>query len=179
MKDKRLIYAVRNFLNKTYDMTKKSRYLLLILSFLVFSYLSSAQTDQLNHLIDKWHKAAADADAVTFFGLMSDDCVYIGTDASERWVKKEFYQFAKPHFDKGEAWEFDPIERNVYFSENGKFAWFEELLDTWMGVCRGSGVLKKASEGWKICHYHLSIAVPNEKIDEYLELIKVEKQERP
>ena len=158
-------------------MTNKNR-LLLTLSFLIFSYLSSAQTDQLNHLIDKWHKAAADANAVTFFGLMSDDCIYIGTDASERWVKKEFYQFAKPHFDKGEAWEFDPIERNVYFSENGKFAWFEELLDTWMGVCRGSGVLKKTSDGWKICHYHLSIAVPNDKIDEYLELIKVEKQER-
>ena len=160
-------------------MIKKNRYLLLTLSFLVISYFSSAQTDQINQLVDKWHKAATDANVVFFFDLMSDDCVYIGTDASERWVKKEFYQFAKPVFDKGKAWEFDPIERNVYFSENGKFAWFEELLDTWMGVCRGSGVLKKTSEGWKICHYHLSIAVPNEKIDEYLELIKVEKQEKP
>ena len=152
---------------------------MLTLFFLVISYFSSAQTDQINQLVDKWHKAAADANVVIFFDLMSVDCVYIGTDASERWVKKEFYQFAKPIFDKGKAWEFDPIERNVYFSENVKFAWFEELLDTWMGVCRGSGVLKKTSEGWKICHYHLSIAVPNEKIDEYLELIKVEKQEKP
>jgi len=155
------------------------KYLLLTLFFLVISYLSSAQTDQINHLVDKWHKAASDANAVIFFNLMSDDCVFIGTDASERWVKKDFFQFAKPIFDKGKAWEFDPIERNVYFSENGKFVWFDELLDTWMGVCRGSGVLKKISGEWKICHYHLSIAVPNEKIDEYLELINVENQEKP
>ena len=159
-------------------MKQTNKYLLLTLSFLVFSSLSFAQTDQINHLINKWHKAAADADAVTFFGFMSNDCIYIGTDASERWDKKEFYQFAKPHFDNGEAWKFDPVERNVYFSENGKFVWFDELLDTWMGVCRGSGILKKTSEEWKICHYHLSIAVPNEKIDGYLDLIKVKKQEK-
>jgi len=159
-------------------MKQTHKYLLFTLSFLVFSSLSFAQTDQINHLINKWHKAAADADAVTFFGFMSNDCIYIGTDASELWDKKEFYQFAKPHFDNGEAWEFDPVERNVYFSENGKFVWFDELLDTWMGVCRGSGILKKTSEEWKICHYHLSIAVPNEKIDGYLDLIKVKKQEK-
>jgi len=160
-------------------MIKKRGYLLLTFSFLIFSCLSFGQIDQINHLVDKWHKAAAEVNAEAFFGFMSDDCIYIGTDASERWDKKEFYQFAKPYFDNGKAWDFNPEERNVYSSENGEFVWFEELLDTWMGPCRGSGVLKKTSDGWKICHYHLSIAVPNEKIDQYLELIKVKKQEKP
>ncbi|MBS9766494.1 MAG: nuclear transport factor 2 family protein [Flavobacteriaceae bacterium] len=41
-------------------------------------------------------------------------------------------------------------------------AWFDELLDTWMGICRGSGVLEKTAKGWKIRHYVLSVTVPNE-----------------
>ncbi len=33
-----------------------------------------------------------------------------------------------------------------------------------MGVCRGSGVVKKIDDTWKIQHYVLSIAVPNENV---------------
>ena len=63
----------------------------------------------INQFIDNWHKAAAEANADLFFGSMADDCIYIGTDAKERWTKKEFVSFAKPYFDKGKAWSFKPL----------------------------------------------------------------------
>ncbi|MEH6514626.1 MAG: nuclear transport factor 2 family protein, partial [Maribacter arcticus] len=47
-------------------------------------------------------------------------------------------------------------------------------LDTQMKICRGSGVLKKVNGEWKIAHYVLSIAVPNENVDALVK-IKSEK----
>jgi len=43
-------------------------------------------------------------------------------------------------------------------------AWFDELLNTQMGICRGSGVVAQDSLGWKVQHYVLSIAIPNENV---------------
>ncbi len=125
---------------------------------------------QVNDFIDDWHKAAADADATAYFGALHDDSYFIGTDASEVWTKQEFYDFAKEYFDKGKAWDFTSKSRNLHFSEDGKYAWFDELLDTWMGECRGSGVLQydKKDNTYKIKHYVLSLAVPNDKINEVI-----------
>ena len=60
---------------------------------------------------------------------------------------------------------------------DGTMAWFDELLDTWMGVCRSSGVVVLTAEGWKIKHYHLSIAVPNDAVQDYLKILEKPKQE--
>ena len=46
-----------------------------------------------------------------------------------------------------------------------------------MKICRGSGVLKKVNGQWKIAHYVLSIAVPNEYVDELVQ-IKKEKDDQ-
>jgi hypothetical protein len=78
--------------------------------------------------------------------------------------------FSKPYFDKGKAWSFNSIERNIYFSDDKKIAWFDELLDTHMKICRGSGVLKSKNGKWKIAHYVLSITIPNDNIDEVVKL---------
>ncbi|MEO0573722.1 MAG: nuclear transport factor 2 family protein, partial [Bacteroidota bacterium] len=71
------------------------------------------------------------------------------------------------------AWSFTAVERNIYLDESEQFAWFDELLDTQMKLCRGSGVVKKVKGSWKIAHYVLSIAVPNENVGE---LITIKKQ---
>jgi hypothetical protein len=60
----------------------------------------------------------------------------------------------------------------IYFSESGKMAWFDEVLDTWMGLSRGSGVIILTSDGWKIKHYVLSVTVPNEDIKAVIEAKK-------
>lgn len=127
-----------------------------------------------NQFIDDWHKAAAVADADAFFGSMSKDAVYIGTEAGERWLRDELREWSKKYFERGAAWDFKSTERHIYFSENGDYAWFEERLDTWMGECHGSGILKLANKGWKIKHYHLSVTVPNDKIEDFKKLVDPE-----
>ena len=123
---------------------------------------NESQKNDVNQLVDLWHKAASEANFKQYFDVMADDAIFIGTDATEYWNKQEFENYAKPHFDKGKAWSFTTLERHVYFDSTGKTAWFDELLDTQMKICRGSGVLVKTGGRWKIKHYVLSMTIPNE-----------------
>lgn len=133
----------------------------------------SGETAQINEVLDTWHLNAAAANFEAYFEAMSNESVFVGTDAAEVWNVQEFKAFSKPYFDKGKAWSFTAVDRNVYVNTDGKIAWFDELLNTWMGVCRGSGVLKKTSGVWKIEHYVLSVTVPNENIQEVVKINKV------
>lgn len=132
--------------------------------------LFTENKSEVEKTINAWHKAAAEAKLQEYFSLMTKDGVFIGTDPTENWQNEAFMTFSKPYFDKGKAWSFTSIERNVYFSDNKKIAWFDELLDTHMKVCRGSGVLKLENGKWKIAHYVLSITIPNDNIDEVVKL---------
>lgn len=98
--------------------------------------------ESLNDFMNAWHKAAATADEDIFFGSMAADGIYIGTDATEKWKRDEMKEWSKKYFDKDSAWDFTTIDRAFYLSDDEETAWFEESLDTWMGVCRGSGVLE-------------------------------------
>lgn len=140
---------------------------------------SQVQMDkkEIGKILDSWHRAAGSADFDAYFNLMTSDAVFIGTDASENWQIEEFKAYAKPHFDKGKAWNFKAVDRQIYVNDEGGYAWFDELLDTQMKLCRGSGVLRKESGDWKIAHYVLSIAIPNENVSEVI-LIKQEKDDR-
>ena len=124
----------------------------------------------INATLDAWHKAAADANYNAYFSLMADDAVFIGTDATENWNKTAFQAYAKPHFDKGKAWNFTALERHIYFDETGKTAWFDELLNTQMKICRGSGVLVKIGTEWKIKQYVLSMTIPNDNSNEVIKV---------
>lgn len=135
---------------------------------LLFSVLNFAQTEEVNVVIDAWHKAAEEADGETYFGLMTPDAVFVGSDPSEVWNFNEFKAFSQPYFEAGKAWTFTPVNRNIYLNKNQNFACFDEVLNSdHMGLCRGSGVLILTKEGaWKIQHYVLSLAVPNDLVDE-------------
>lgn len=127
-------------------------------------------TVAIERTIDDWHAAAAQASFNNYFHLMTSDAVFIGTDATENWQIDAFKSFSKPYFDKGKAWSFTSLERHVYHS-NG-VVYFDELLDTQMGICRGSGVLKIEDGSYKIAHYVLSIAVPNDNVSSLTALKK-------
>ncbi len=114
-------------------------------------------------VLDDWHQAAAVADEARYFGHFTDDAVYLGTDATERWTRDEFRAWARPYFSKGKAWSFKAVSRHITFSKDGAVAWFDEALDTAnMGPARGSGVLVKDASAWKIAQYNLSIPIPND-----------------
>lgn len=119
----------------------------------------------INRMLDGFNTAAAKADFNTYFGYFADESTFIGTDATEVWDKKAFMVWAKPYFDKKQTWNFTSLKRNMYFSKDGRLAWFDELLDTQMKICRGSGVVEKINGQWKVRQYVLSMTVPNEIVD--------------
>lgn len=150
--------------------------LLLSLSFLLCSAFTANRVDEnndkdkINMMLDGWHKAAAEAKYDDYFNSLTEDAIFIGTDATENWSKADFQAFAKPFFDKGKAWDFTALERHIYFDKTRKVAWFDELLDTQMKICRGSGVLVKIGKEWKIKHYVLSMTVPNDNVNEVVKI---------
>lgn len=143
---------------------QKTAFLVLALFFGSLTYGQSPK-EEINHLLNEWHLAAAEADYEDYFSLMAQESVFIGTDPTENWNKQEFMEWSKPYFDRGKAWSFSTLERNIFLGEDEELAWFDELLDTQMGICRGSGVVVKEEGEWKIKHYVLSIAIPNENVD--------------
>lgn len=127
---------------------------------------------QVNMIMNKWHNDVINSDLEAYFNVTDDSFIFLGTDPKERWSKAEFYKFCKPYFDKKTTWSFTPLWRNVYFSEDGRTAWFEEQLTTWMEECRGSGVLVKKDNEWKLVHYNLTVLIENEKVKSFIELRK-------
>ena len=151
---------------------KNKLLLILAFCFTVGQLMSQDAEQKIGKLIDEWHLAAAEEDFDAYFGRMTEDAVFIGTDASENWGIQAFKEFSKPYFDRGKAWSFTATERHIYLNQEGNMAWFDELLDTWMGICRGSGVVKLDGEGWKIAHYVLSATIPNDDMDQVIGIKK-------
>lgn len=151
--------------------------LLTILS--VFSLALFAQNEKeiVDDLLNQWHQAAANADQQAYFDFIATGGVYIGTDATENWTKAEFFEWSKSYFENDKAWSFAAIERNIYFSENNTIVWFDEQLEFSAGILRGSGVLEKEKNNWKLKHYVLSLPVPNDKFKAVAEVIKSEESE--
>lgn len=147
---------------------------LIIILALPLSLKAQTPTQSINNLMDDWHNAAATADEEVFFGSMTEQGIYLGTDKTEKWTRDEMAEWANEYFQKESAWSFTAIERDVYFSEDGKTAWLNEKLDTWMGVCKGTAILVMKPEGWKIALYDLSVTIDNDKIDDFLELTRDE-----
>lgn len=175
---------MENFAIKKKEMNQIKK--LLFLVFIVFIISSCKSTknsievnkQDINKTIDAWHKAASNAQFDNYFSLMTSDGVFIGTDATENWQNEAFKTFSKPYFDKGKAWNFSSLQRNIYLNKNQDTAWFDELLDTQMKICRGSGVLMKVENEWKIAHYVLSMTIPNELTTEVIKLKdKIESEE--
>ena len=99
-------------------------------------------------VLDDWHRAAAEADEARYFAHFTDDGVFLGTDATERWSTAEFRAFAHPHFARGRAWAFRATRRDIVVDPGGRLAWFDEDLATdTVGPSRGSGVLRRDAAG--------------------------------
>lgn len=141
---------------------------------LFFGSMIYAQSpkEEIDQLLNEWHDAAARADFEDYFSKMAEESIFIGTDPTENWEKPEFKSWSKPYFDKGKAWSFSSLQRNIFLAEDDHFGWFDELLETQMGICRGSGVVAMENGQWKIKHYVLSIEIPNENVSEVTALKK-------
>jgi hypothetical protein len=145
---------------------------LMLVSLTGFAHISATDTEQQVHaFVDQWHDDAAHA-RLAYFDKMAPNGVYIGTDKTELWSRDEFKKWAARFFERKSAWAFKATRRNVYMSPDQKLIWFDELLDTQMGVCQASGVIGRTATGFEILHYQLSIAVPNEVADQVTGIVK-------
>lgn len=129
--------------------------------------------DAVAAVLDRMHQAAADADEETYFGCYSEDSIFMGTDATERWTKAEFQAYAHPFFAQGRAWAFRATRRAIMFNDTNELAWFDEDLATnALGPARGSGVLRRGGDGdWEVVHYNLALTIPNERFSEVAQLL--------
>jgi len=125
---------------------------------------------QIAAMLDSFNVAAANADYTRYFNFYTEDATFNGTDATENWDKAAFMVWAKPYFDKKTTWNFTALNRNIYFGKYADMAWFEELLNTQMKICRGSGVVVKVGNDWKVQQYVLSTTIPNSVLDTVIKI---------
>ena len=71
---------------------------ILTLLLLLVSLSSNSQIEQLNLLIDTWHKSATEANYSKYTEVMSEKFVFLGTAPGERWNKTTFLYFCKHYF---------------------------------------------------------------------------------
>lgn len=130
---------------------------------------------EIGSVTSAWHFAAQWGMFDEYFDAMTDDAVFLGTDATERWTKAEFMEYAREPFADNSGWTYKPRDQHVAFSDDRQTAWVDELLDNEKyGTLRGTAVLVKQGDDWKIAHYSLTFLVPNEIAGEVVELIKTD-----
>ncbi len=151
----------------------KALFSIMFCSWIVFGALNLSANDDVDSLLNSFHRAAAEADYDKYFSLMSPEIVFMGTDASERWSIDGIKAFAKPYFDQGRGWLYVPLSRNITTIKENELVFFDELLtNKSYGTCRGSGVVIRTDSGWKILQYNLSIMVPNDAAKDVTQIIK-------
>ncbi|MFT6516551.1 MAG: hypothetical protein ACJATP_000205 [Candidatus Azotimanducaceae bacterium] len=122
---------------------------------------------QINDLLDGFHHAAATADGTDYFDRFAPDGIFMGTDASERWNVAEFRAYAKHSFAQGRGWTYRKLERHIMLDATGQVGWFDEILvNDSLGRCRGTGIVTRHNNGWKLNHYSLTLLIPNSVADE-------------
>ncbi len=110
-------------------------------------------------VLSELHEAASKADWPRYFALYTDDAIFLGTDATERWDKPTFQAYA----GASNGWTYRMTERNIDMTPDGDHAWFDELLvNEKYGTSRGTGVVIRTPTGWKIAQYHLVFPIPND-----------------
>ena len=133
--------------------------------------------DAVSAVLDALHEAASEADFDRYFSLYAAEAVFLGTDATERWTREGFMDYARPHFDAGRGWTYRMIERHISIAPGGRTAWFDERLDNaGLGETRGSGVLVIEDGSWKVAQYNLTIPIPNEVAGDVVRTIRALRQ---
>ena len=129
---------------------------------------------EIDAVLDDFHAAASSGAADRYLGHFTANGVFFGTDPAERWTVQQFEPYVRNAFARG-GWTYVPRDRTVFVSDDGQTAWFDEMLDGPTGiVARGTGVLVRSGDGWKVAQYNFSVPFPNSLWDTILEMIAAE-----
>ncbi len=126
----------------------------------------------IKQMLSTFHQAAAQANAEKYLALLTDNAVFLGTDAAERWSKQQFSEFVNRYFSQGRGWRYTPLEQHVTVVSSSTASFDELLHNDKYGLCRSTGTAIKTPNGWKIVHYSLSIPLPNAIAESVVKQIK-------
>ncbi len=131
-------------------------------------------------VLDDFHNAAANGDKDRYLKHLTDDAVFMGTDEMERWPKDpNFTDYVNARFQNGRGWEYRSVERHVSIGDDFDVAWFDEVVfSETNGRFRGTGVLVRESNAWKIAHYAMSFLIFNENWEEVIAITRRTAQEK-
>lgn len=136
-----------------------------------FHYTTGNEQQVMDEVIEAWHDAAARGDSAAFFGRMTKEAIYLGTDESERWDRTSMARDLGRYFNGKKAWKFVSYNRHYIALKDRNSILFDECLKTWMGPCKATGLLSREKGSWKIAYYNLSVAVPNDYVKQYTKLL--------
>ena len=102
----------------------------LVLTAVVFAQEKTGpHFEAVGKVIDDFHDAAAHGDKERYFGHLTNDAVYLGTDEWERWPKyPDFDDYVNGRFKDGSGWTYKSVERTIRFNDRSDVAWFDEVL---------------------------------------------------
>jgi hypothetical protein len=130
--------------------------------------LVAARAD-VDSVLTTLHRTASTGSWDQYFALYTPDAVFLGTDPGERWDLAAFRGYAAG----SKGWTYVPTERHVFVATDGQTAWFDERLQNAnYGETRGSGVLVKGAQGWRLAQYNLTLPIPNELAGDVVARIK-------
>ena len=124
-------------------------------------------------VMDDWHGAAAVGDRDRYLAHFAQDAIFMGTDPTERWDLATFSAYVREHFKPGAGWTFQPSNRHIMLSSGSDMAWFDEELDSeGANNLRGTGVLRRDGDVWKIVHYSMVFTVPTAVSDDVKRVLR-------
>ena len=154
----------------------------LILLLFAVGMASAAHHEEaaIGKVLDDFHDAAAHGDRDRYLGHMTDDGVFMGTDEWERWPKRpDFVDYVDSRFRDGAGWSYRSVERHINLASSGDVAWFDEVVySETNGRFRGTGVLVKQGDEWRIAHYAMSFLIFNENWQDVIELTEKTRAEK-
>jgi ketosteroid isomerase-like protein len=131
------------------------------------------ERDAIEAILDAFHAAAAAADEAAYLATLTDDMIFLGTAPGERWAGAAWRDFVHSYFSRGKGWAYEPSDRSLVVAGDGMTAWFDETVENaHYGACRGSGVLRRDGDDWRIAQYNLTIPVPDELAPELVAKIR-------
>lgn len=126
--------------------------------------------EDISNTLNSLHKHAATASWDQYFGLFSDNAVFIGTDATEYWTIPQFRAYVG---SRPTGWKYSVNSRKIKFNKDKTVAWFHELVfSKHYRHTRGTGTMLKTAKGWKIAQYTLTIPIPNDTSKDVVKVIK-------
>jgi len=137
-------------------------------------HTASPEQKAIAKLVDGLHESASKADLKAYLGAFTENGVFMGTDDWERWTRPTTLdEYVSERFKGGTGWTYKSVERHIKLNEAKDIGWFDEIIvsEKW-GRFRGTGVVVKQQEEWKIAHYSMSVLVANEAFFDIAEINK-------